>query len=55
MKRSADSSKSDPKPAKRIKPDDYCSVEQKRDTNGNPIWPAAVDQILAAQAFLKEW
>jgi hypothetical protein len=33
----------------------YCSVEPKRDSLGNQIWPAPEDQMIAARAFLKEW
>lgn len=55
MKRRAEGPKMVGKPSKRVKPDDYCSVQMKRDFNGDPIWPAPVEQIQAAQAFIKEW
>ena len=53
MKRKAES----PEPAARkaVKGNDYCSVQPKRDSLGNQIWPAPEDQIIAARAFLREW
>ena len=55
MKRRPGESKFIEKPSKRIKPDDYCNVEMKRNFDGDPIWPAAFEQMQAAQAFIKEW
>jgi hypothetical protein len=55
MKRRAEGSMITEKLSKRIKPDDYCNVEMKRDLSGDPIWPAPVEQIQAAQEFIKEW
>jgi hypothetical protein len=33
---------------------DYCDVEPKRDSHGNPIWPAPKDALEAARAFIRE-
>lgn len=53
MKRKATSPK--PTARKAAKVDDYCSVQTKKDSNGDPIWPAPDDQMHAARTFLKEW
>jgi hypothetical protein len=53
MKRKAES----PEPAARkaARGNDYCSVQPKRDSLGNQIWPAPEDQMIAAKAFFREW
>jgi hypothetical protein len=40
---------------KRTRVEDYCNVEPIRDSRGDIIWPAAIEQITTAQAFIKEW
>ena len=40
---------------KSAKVEDYCSIQPRRDSQGDPIWPAPSNQILAARAFLREW
>ncbi|KAH8791625.1 DHH family protein-like protein [Hyaloscypha finlandica] len=52
MKRKAES----PEPAARkaARGNDYCSVQPKRDSLGNQIWPAPEDQMIAARAFFRE-
>lgn len=54
MKRKAESDMNS-STRKSIKVGDYCSVETKRDENGNIIWPAPQSQMKAAQSFLREW
>ncbi len=53
MKRKADSNKETP--VKRPKVEDYCSIQSRRDSRGDIIWPAPKEQIRAARAFIKEW
>ena len=54
MKRKAETSP-EASSRKSSKVDDYCSVEPRRDENGNFIWPAPESQLDAARTFLKEW
>lgn len=53
MKRKAASPDASSRKAPKL--DDYCNVEPVRDVHGNTVWPAPEKQIIAAQAFLKEW
>jgi len=53
MKRKA--SPSEGSARKAPKTDDYCNVEQKRDSDGSLIWPAPETQMMAARKFLKDW
>lgn len=53
MKRKAQSA--EPIARKAAKVDDYCNAEMRRDTEGNSIWPAPDEQMIAARAFLQEW
>jgi hypothetical protein len=53
MKRKADNGEETS--VKRSKVEDYCNVEPRRDSRGDIIWPALSEQIIAAQAFIKEW
>jgi hypothetical protein len=53
MKRKAESP--EPLARKTARGNGYCSTEQKRDSFGNPIWPAPEAQIVAARIFLVEW
>ena len=56
MKRKATNPAESPtKKATKIKEDDYCNVKPNLDAHGDPIWPAPSSQIIAAQAFLKDW
>ncbi|PMD42435.1 DHH family protein-like protein [Hyaloscypha variabilis F] len=52
MKRKAESP--EPLARKTARGNGYCSTEQKRDSFGNPIWPAPEAQIVAARIFLVE-
>jgi hypothetical protein len=53
MKRRAESTELTARKA--AKGNRYCSVEPKRDSLGNQIWPAPENQMIAARAFLREW
>ncbi|TVY49265.1 hypothetical protein LOCC1_G000819 [Lachnellula occidentalis] len=52
MKRKATSPDSSARKA--VKVDDYCSVQTKKDPNGDPIWPAPEEQMTSARMFLRE-
>ena len=34
---------------------DYCDVIPQKDRNGNVVWPASQESVVAARIFLKEW
>jgi hypothetical protein len=53
VKRKADSKVTEA--VKKVKTDDYCSIQPKQDVQGRPIWPAQHEQMDAAREFLKNW